>query len=948
MKWSIQSNRFYLLCLLIISISIISFGQTGGRLTCNLSGEDWTIVSVEPGIGEKLGYYDANYSSSPRAIAAKVPGDIHWDLERSGDMPDIYFGLNSLDVFGVPGKEWWYRKSFIIGEEWKGKQVRLKFEAVDYATKVWLNGEFLGAHQGQFTPFEFDVTEVVKIGHENVLSVLIEAPPENIVKLLSSGKHQDFHDEISRTMKFWKSRVVSGWDFGIPLWSMGIWQDVWLLGSDGVYIDEILVFPETSYPYDQARIKTKVKIHTKEFRDCRMVYRVRCVTAEVTEVNEGYNAPVYVGEQVLEFPVDISRPKLWWPNGYGKPNLYELTVTVKDLLTGEALDEMTVRFGIRNLEILVNPKSEGRKYMDYWHDGGKGDEVTGWKSGIKELPGDKEQKYLISVNGKRIFARGGNILPTDMMFGRSGRCEYEHLIRLAAMGNYNVFRIWGGGLIEKQIFYDLCDEYGIMVWQDMPNAGALPLETPEALANYAIQQRKVMGLLVNHPCIVRYTFGNELYRNRENSYQVAQFEDICREIDPTRPAYAASPVTTAQRHAPWYFSFPPGGPGSDGNPEGWPDAYAIYNTGINMHAGPENPVEWTEYGASGLSSVETLKRIIPADRLWPVGENDYWHHHNAPATSWWLMSQIYRPLFKELKDLDTEVRVSQFAQAEGLRYANQSHRRHKWHRSACVSWTFNEPWPNAAHGSIVEYYGLPKMAYYYSRDSYSEVDISAEYGALYVRSGEPLGMKLFVTSDRKQELKNSQVTAKVVDLDGRVLGLQEWKVDVAAKENTSVGDVTFIPSAKLEGRVILVMVELYTSNGERVSGHTYTFGVIGADNKQPIPEGYMNNLLTSRQTNLEISATPGEIQEWYGKKTRMHRVTVRNAGKTPALFIKLNANNAPNKAVYIEDNYFTLLAGEDRNVNVFIPDDEDPDVTGVIQLSAKSWNSNPVSERLYK
>jgi beta-mannosidase len=311
------------------------------------------------------------------------------------------------------------------------------------------------------------------------------------------------------------------------------------------------------------------------------------------------------------------------------------------------------------------------------------------------------------------------------------------------------------------------------------------------------------------------------------------------------------------------------------------------------------------------------------------------------------MSQIYRPLFNELKDLGTEVQVSQFAQAEGLRYANQAHRRHKWHRSACVSWTFNEPWPNAAHGCVVEYYGQPKMAYYYARDSYAEVDVSAEYGALYVRSGEQLRMKLFVTSERKEALKKSIVKAKVVDLDGRVMGQQEWAVDVVAEDNTRVGDVTFVPSKELEGKVILIVTELYNREGERLSGHTYTFGVIGADKEQSIPKGYMNNLLTATQTNLAISVKLEKIQEWYGKKTKTYRVIVRNTGKAPGLFVKLDTDCEDSKTVYIEDNYFTLLAGEKRDVYMFIPDKDKSEEIGVMQVYAKAWNSKSVTAPVY-
>jgi hypothetical protein len=207
-------------------------------------------------------------------------------------------------------------------------------------------------------------------------------------------------------------------------------------------------------------------------------------------------------------------------------------------------------------------------------------------------------------------------------------------------------------------------------------------------------------------------------------------------------------------------------------------------------------------------------------------------------------------------------------------------------------------------------------------------------------------MKLVVTSDRDEDLPHSLLTAVIMDLDGKILHRQDRKVDIAADSNTPAGEVNYAPGKDLEGRVILVMLELRRSDGTRLSGHTYTFGVIGEDVDRPIPPGYMNELLEAPLTRLSMSAAPGESLAWFGKPATIYRLSVRNAGKVPALFVSLNTDNADHKAIYIEDNYFTLSPGEERNVRVFIPDAEKMNIQGNFRLSAGSWNSKTVFSSL--
>lgn len=788
------------------------------RQIVSLCGDDWKVASLESGKGETLKVFKTGYPDT-EAISAKVPGDVHWDLERASILPNLYYGTNSKLVSDIPRKDWWYKKVFTLSPEWENKSVRLHFDAVDYAAKVWLNGEFLGQHEGQFTPFEFLVTDKVKYNEDNELIVLVEAGPQNVLDALFQPVNQENRqfamDEVSRTLGFWKCRTMTGWDWGTPMYTMGIWQDVYLTATNQLYLNNLTVLPELSPPYDRAILNIEMDITTDASTTVELVSILECITATASTTEARQSVDLLQGNNTINFKMTVESPRLWYPNGAGPQNLYALKVTALNIQDKRPLDNITKNLGIRHLEILPNPgQEEPMAYTDYWATR-KDDAFSPYESGRKQTDINMPRKYLVKINGKPIFSRGGNWLPPDLIYGRIDYAMYQHLIRMAVIANYNTFRMWGGGLIEKQSFYDLCDIYGIMVWQEMPYAGRRPLETKPILSNNANQQRQVMKLLINHPCIVRYGFGNELYIDRNTSSQMAQFEDICKELDPTRLACGPDPVANAQRHGPHWFYFP--------------EDYTTYNTNVGSSVGPDNPIEWTEYGASGASCVETLKRIIPDKNLWPINDNDvYWRWHNAIyayVENTWLMPSIYESLFGNVPDLETMVRASQLAQAEGLRYANQSHRRNLWHRSGCVSWTFNEPWPNAAHGCIVEYYGQPKMAFYYAHNSYRNVDVSAEYSTMYISPDEPLQMKLFVTSDLSDAFEGCKLNATVIDLAGKVYQSVDWTLTIPPKTFEQVDTLLFTPPPQLSGTVFLVQLVLQDSSSKSIATNTYTFGM---------------------------------------------------------------------------------------------------------------------------
>ncbi len=830
-------------------------------------------------------------------------------------------------TYDLPLKEWWYYKDFILPETFRNKRIILKFAGIDYASKIWINGEFLGKHEGQFTPFEFDVTNKVKTGKKNSLSVLIEPAPRNIIQKLfqlprGQWNRQYAMDEVSSTLKCWKSRTMTGWDWGTPLWTMGIWQDVTLLGTNDLYLDKLLIFPDVKYPYNKAKINIQFNANTPKEREVVFEYRATCITSDTPVSKSNFPVMLAKGNTQIAYSFEIDSPALWWPNGYGDQNLYGLTVTVKDKKSGLLLDEITDNFGIREVKVKANPDADDYKKMKWYSPDG---------SGVRDVPKNPKANYLTEINGLPVFLHGGNWLPPDLLYGRPGYEEYEHLIRMAVLANYNVFRIWGGGLIEKQAFYDLCDQYGILVWQEMPHAGARPLETTNILYSTAEEQRMVMNGLINHPCIFRYGFGNELYIDKNNSAQVTQFERICKDMDPARSVNGPDPVCEFQRHGPHWFYIP--------------GEYNVYNSGTPLTVGPDNPAEWTEYGASGASSIETLKRIIPNMKLNAVPYNDsIWGWHNAMGAytpSDWLKPEIYKSLFGELSDIETEIKVSQFVQAEGLRYANQSHRRAKWHRSGCYMWTFNEPWPNVAHGCIVEYYGSAKPALYYTRNSYSQIDISTKYNSIVLQPEDTLFLPVFVTSTKKDLIDECILKTTIVDLNGKIYYKDSKEVTVSPLSSHRIDSLNFIIPAEMYNNVLLVRFDLFDRTRQTLSSETYTFGIKDSSESNPCKE-YLRPMLGAPATNLSLKMHYEKNISWGRKNMALFKAHVKNTSIVPALFVQLKSTYSPDE-IYFKENYFILLAGEEKRISVLVS----PELKRKIDfknISVDAWNFNPLKK----
>lgn len=642
-------------------------------------------------------------------IDAKVPGSIYADLLRAGLIPDPYYDMNSLQCEWVKDRWWVYATTFSIKREEAGDVVRLVFQGIDYKARIYLNGEHLADHEGMYEPVILDVTEKIRYDQENYIKVILENAPDEMGQI---GYTSQTYTQ--------KARFTYKWDFCTRLVGMGIWEDVYLLTTGKTFRRQSNLVTDSSSLQYSAEVCGKGSAKAVLYDNGTQVAQAQ--------------AEIQSGKVVLN--MDVENPKLWWPNGYGDQPLYDLEVVFYDE-SGKESDREVLKTAFRTLSYA------------------QCDDAI-----ASALP------YIPVYNGKKIYIKGVNCTPLDMMYGCVDEKRYDTFLKLAKEANVNLIRVWGGGIIEKEAFYRLCDKYGLMVWQEFIQSSSgldnCPSKRPEFLAlaektaRYAVQSRR------KHISLTFWSGGNELMdmSGKPSTFgdeNIHMLYEIVKQYDPVHqmlPTSASGPVAWVNYehpeynhdvHGPWKYA-------------GVKEHYHLYNVSpIQLHS---------EFGVDGMANYENIPKFLSGKHqvVTTMGEDMVWKHHGE----WWdTYGYREHPVFGDIDSLKTFSTLSQFMQAEGIRYALEANRRRKWKNCGSIVWQFNEPWPNISCTNLVDYYGTPKLAYYFYRDAMKPWHVSMKYDALIWNENETFRGELFVHDDLGQGYDSVSVTVR--DGEGNIL-----------------------------------------------------------------------------------------------------------------------------------------------------------------------------------
>lgn len=617
----------------------------------------------------------------PSPLALVPPSDQkHWQPIA---VPGNWY-LQGHDLYGVV----WYRHYFWVDPQLERKVVHLIFEGVDYAADVWLNGKYLGFHEGYFQPFSFLVTEQLRLGQENELIVRVNSPREQ------TGPDWSLHKRLIKgVLSHHDARPGGAWtDYSQDKNTGGIWAPVYLQVSRKVAIEQVHVTPQVN-PVEQSAIAEIVVTLTYPGQTPATVQ----VYLQLIPYNfPGVLAAPVVTQQQLQpghniwhFSLEQQQPEFWWTWEHGAPRLYCLLVRVTE--ASQLLDQREVRFGFRNVSF---------------------DSAT----------------HVWKLNGKRLFLRGTNYIASQWL---SEMTPEKHALDLALMQQANINAIRVHAHVESQEFYDLCDQLGFLIWQDFPLQWGYT-EMPAFAAEAVKQARDMIDLLYNHPAIIAWCLHNEppwdaeWMRDKYKSYDPEQNKKLdailftsLKGRDPTRYLHPYSSV----REHPWW---------------GW------YFGSFQKYAEPTDEALITEFGAQALPNLRSLRRIFTEAELWPntAAEWAQWEYHNFQRHETFNIAHVSKG-----KNPQEFIINTQHYQAQLIQFAAEAYRRQRYRPVAGIfQFMFVECWPSVNWG-ILDYWRHPKAGYQALKRAYQPVLPSIAWSKQIWQLGETIELGLVIIND---------------------------------------------------------------------------------------------------------------------------------------------------------------------------------------------------------
>jgi len=591
-------------------------------------------------------------------LKATVPGVVHTDLLNHNKIPDPWYGLNEKEIQWVEEKNWQYQLDFEISEEeLQNSNVSLIFEGLDTYATVILNGDTIGISNNMFRSREFAVRKLVKVG-ENKLTVLFESPvtkwQEYVknapVELPASSEMVDIR--VSPYVR--KAPYHFGWDWGPRYVTMGIWRPVYLKFYNTAVLNDVQVHQKTLSD-SLAELEIAVSVRSFEKKEYSVVTGAKSILL-----------PNFIGDTTIRYTISIENPKLWWPHEWGDQYMYSVPVRLKQ--DHFLLDEKTRKIGLRTIELVQEEDDLGRS-------------------------------FYFKVNGQKFFVRGANYIPQSNFLPSVRSTQYDSLIADAKAVNINMIRIWGGGIYENDYFYELCDENGILVWQDFMFAGTMYPGDSAFLSNIKEEVKENVLRLRNHPSIAHWNGNNEIEVawhqwgwqrkfNYSKSDSTFLYHNYLKLFDTLIPSVISQ--YDPQR------SYTPTSPERSYTKLKKIKSGTVHYWGV-WHAG--HPFEkyrqylgrfMAEWGFQSFPDMETIK-TFSSEKDWALdSEVMKWHQKSPPGNG--LIEKQGLQYFDKPKDFEEFVRFSQHTQALAMRVAIDAHRLAEYN-GGTLYWQLNDCWP---------------------------------------------------------------------------------------------------------------------------------------------------------------------------------------------------------------------------------------------------------------
>lgn len=650
------------------------------------------------------GLWKMKRTDDSKWIDGNVPGSVYSDLINAGMMKDPFYRDNEDEAKKVSLYDYEYEREFDVDESLAMcDNILLHCDGIDTISEIKINGRVVSNTNNMHRTYDFDIAGFIKQGR-NVIDIVLFSPLNYIKKKQNETHLLGSQDAVDGFPHIRKAHCMFGWDWGPKLPDLGIWRSISINGYSFGRLKDVYV----SQKHENGRVSLDIRVQHETFKNCAFTIEVVLTGPDGEKQVECINADSCENH----IKMDVKNPKLWWPNGFGEHPLYNIKVILKK--NDDVIDEKDMNIGLRTLTI--------KRQKDEWG-----------------------ESFQFEVNSVSIFAMGADYILEDNILSRCSSERTEKLIKSCIDANFNCIRVWGGGIYPPDYFYDLCDRYGLIVWQDLMYACAVYKMTDEFAENIKAETYDNIKRIRHHACLGVICGNNEI----ETGLADWHIEDSTKYKTDYIKQFEILLPETVKKAAPDIFYWP-SSPSSGGcfdvpNDENRGDVHywAVWHGQKPFTDYRKYYFRFvSEFGFQSFPCLRTVKSFtLPEDRniFSYVMEK---HQKNGSANGkmlYYLSENLKYP-----KDFDSLLYATQILQAEAIKYGVEHWRRNRGRCMGSIYWQLNDCWPVASWSSI-DYYGRWKALHYFAKKFYAPVLISA--------CGSGTNVELYVTNETMKNFK---------------------------------------------------------------------------------------------------------------------------------------------------------------------------------------------------
>ena len=733
--------------------------------------------------------WEFRQSSTGEAVAqtawhpAQVPGDVHLDLLHNKLIPEPFYRDNEAKIQWIENASWEYHRTLdVTAATLSHQHIEIVFEGLDSACDVLVNGQHVISPDNAFLEWRADLKVFLHAG-KNEISIVFPSPITAAAKVAAKDPWRERTHTDEKTY-IRKPAYEYGWDWGPRFVTTGIWRPVHLETWDTARVSDVYVH-QRDVSAEVARINVQVEVTASSAGTAKIAvdYGHSGHTSQAVKT-----VSLRSGVNTIDVPIEINHPDLWWPAGYGAQTIYNFHV---HLANGKStVDEADAKAGLRSIVL--------RRDLDKWG-----------------------RSFEFVVNGVPFYGKGADVIPFDSFPSRVTTAQYKQVLESARDANMNMIRHWGGGYYETNEFFDLCDQLGIVIWQDFMFGNDWQPGTYDFKLNVEREAEYQVRRLRNHPSIVVWSGNNETemafhWNGRDqlpSDVRMRMWEDYLTvfsgiltrtvaRLNPETPYWPSSPSADYEELSPEYQS---------GDMHDW----SVWH-GKSEFTNYENhfPRFMTEYGFQSFPEMRTVEAFTePEDRTSIFTPVMLAHQKNNAGNS--IIDDYMRRYYGEPKDFASFLYASQVLQAESIKIGAEHLRRLRPRNMGSIYWQLNDCWPVASWSSL-DYYGRWKALQYYAKRFYAPLLVSP-----HVENGN---LAVYVVSDKTQAV-NAQLRLRILDFNGKVLREEKKPITVeqlSSKTYLQIPLSEFVNANGADAAMIFATADL-TVEGKPVSDNLVYF-----------------------------------------------------------------------------------------------------------------------------